>query len=158
MEAVLMGAAGLVEATGLDVLARGGVYPWTNVAHVLGAILLVGAIGIVDARIAGAWSMLPLAPLERALTPAAVAGLAIMLASGLLLFAADAPALATSATFHLKLWLVAAAIGNALFFRWRFRAIGVGVASVPAAARALAVLSLALWAAVVVAGRMIAYT
>lgn len=153
MEALLLAAAQGLDAAGIGGWARGGpnVYPVANVAHVLGVIALVGAIGIVDLRLAGAWRELPLAALAEALTPVAVAGLVLLLASGTLLFAADGPALAKSQTFHVKLGLIALALVNAAAFRWRRAATGP-------VARVMALASLGLWLAIVVTGRMIAYS
>lgn len=116
--------------------------------HVLGAILLVGAIGVVDLRVLGYGRGVSLESLTRALTPLALAGFVIMVSSGAVLFAADPVALAGSGAFRLKLWLIAAAGANALAFRW------IGTSRY---ARLLALVSLALWLGVVIAGRLIAY-
>lgn len=152
MSEVLLAAAQTLDAIGVGPWARGSgaVYPVANVAHVLGVVALVGAIGILDLRIAGAWRDLPQDRLSRALTPVAVVGLAIMVVSGFVLFAADGAALSRSGVFQLKLALIALALANAALFRWR---AGAG-----AAARPLAMLSIGLWVAVVIAGRMIAYS
>jgi hypothetical protein len=129
-------------------------YPLANVVHVLGAVLLVGAIGILDLRLLGAWPALPAAALDRALTPLGIAGLLTMLASGTVLFAADAASLATSAIFQWKLLLIALATANALLFR-RLRA--GGDARTHPAARPMALASLSMWLAILVLGRLIAY-
>ncbi|TCD05545.1 hypothetical protein EYB45_06785 [Erythrobacteraceae bacterium CFH 75059] len=142
------------------------IYPWANVLHVLGVALLVGAIGILDLRIAGAWRRLPLEALSAALTPLAATGVAVQAASGLVLFAADGQALAASGVFHAKLALMAAALLNAALFRWRWRSLAhasrtrgevVAREEPPASARLLALASLALWIAVLILGRLIAY-
>jgi hypothetical protein len=148
----LLAAARTLDAVGVGGWARGSgmVYPVANVAHVLGLAGLIGAIGILDLRIAGLWRDLPLDRLSRALTPIAIGGLAIMVASGLVLFAADGAALSESWVFRVKLVLIAVALANAALFRWR--------ASGGAAARPLAILSVALWVTVAVAGRMNAYS
>ncbi|WP_396594640.1 hypothetical protein [Brevundimonas sp. R86498] len=114
----------------------------------MGVILLVGSIGLLDLRLLGYARAVALDDLARALTPLALAGFAIAVASGTILFAADAAALAVSAVFRLKLLLLVAAGANALAFRW--------LSALPLA-RGLALLSLVLWLAIVIAGRMIAY-
>jgi hypothetical protein len=129
-------------------------YPLANVVHVLGAVMLVGAIGIVDLRLLGAFRALPEGPLVKALSPIGVFGLLLMLASGSVLFAADAPALATSGVFRWKLILVLVGIVNALAFRALLARAG---GRIGAGARLLALLSLSLWLAVLVLGRWIAY-
>lgn len=156
MEAALLAANGWLEAIGIADWARGGatVYPWANVVHVLGAIMLVGGIGIVDLRTVGLWKSLPLAVLSRALTPVAMAGLILQASSGVILFAADGRTLAASTVFHAKLVLVTAALLNAVLFRLSLRTDS-DVAS--AAERASAGLSLVLWLAIAVLGRLIAY-
>ncbi len=114
----------------------------------IGAILLVGSIGVLDLRLLGYGRGLALDALSRAMIPLAVGGFIVMVASGAVLFAADATAMAGSAAFRLKLVLIALAGLNALAFR--------RLANAPAA-RVLALASLGLWLGVVIAGRMIAY-
>lgn len=121
-------------------------------------MLLVGAIGIVDLRVMGAWRRVPLEPLVRALTPLAYLGFALFVASGFVMFAAEARTLVASDVFRLKLVLILAAIANALAFRRlaRTRIRNWGTRA-PFAARVLAATSIGLWLAVLIAGRMIAY-
>jgi cytochrome bd-type quinol oxidase subunit 2 len=134
-------------------------YPVANVVHLLGLVMLVGGIGLLDLRTAGLWRALPLNELSRILTPIAVAGLLILIASGTVLFAADGEALARSTTFQLKLILIAIALANIVLFHWlRRRRRGETSAEAPLMLRALALVSLTLWLAVGTAGRMIAYS
>jgi hypothetical protein len=132
-------------------------YPVANVVHVLGLALFLGPIAILDLRLLGAFPALPLPALTRALTPLALAGLALLLLSGPILFAADAAALAQSATFRWKLLLLGAALLNAAAFRllWHRRLLSGAPLAPPAAGMALA--SLAAWTAVAILGRWIAY-
>ena len=148
--------AGAVEASQLGAFARGSswAYPAANLVHLLGLVLLVGAIGLIDLRLIGLFKALPLDPLARALTPVALAGLALMAISGPVMFAADATALVRSGTFGWKLGLILAALANALCFRWLRR----GKSGEPSAVeRLMAASSLALWLTVAALGRMIAY-
>lgn len=131
-------------------------YPVANTVHVLALVLLLGGIGIVDLRIAGAFRNLSLQALSRTLVPIAAAGLAMLAASGSVMFAADALALAQSGTFRLKLAMIAMALVNILLFRWRFGAVPGDPPNF--GMRALAIVSLSLWTAVAIAGRMIAYS
>jgi len=130
------------------------VYPVANTAHVLGAVMVLGAIGIVDLRVLGYGRGLPMHRLSAALTPLALWGFAIMVISGALLFVADARALAGSTLFLVKLGLIALAGMNALAFRLGWRRMDEDP---PALARVLAGISLSLWVGVVIAGRLIAY-
>ncbi len=120
-----------------------------NVAHVLGLTALLGAIGIFDLRVLGWARRLPIDDLLRALRPIALGGFGVLAASGAVLFAADAPALATSWLFRAKLALVVLAAANAAAFELlKTRRLPTAV---------FAATSLGLWLAVAVAGRMIAY-
>ena len=150
----LADAAAWLDAAGLRAWAGGAAYPWINTAHLLGLVMLVGAIGVVDLRIAGLWRSLPAADLSRALTPVAIAGLAVMAATGVLLFAADGAALARSTVFGAKLVLIGLALANAV----AFRRIGADIDRPTLLARAMVVASLALWLAAGACGRMIAYS
>lgn len=160
MEGVLLGTAAWLDAIGVGPWARGSglVYPVANTLHLLGLVMLVGGIGVVDLRVAGLWRAIPIEPLSRALTPAAIAGLVVMAASGVVLFAADGQSLAGSEIFRTKLVLIALALGNAAAFRWRWGdRIGGWGNRVPAAARVMAAVSIVLWLTVAGFGRWIAY-
>jgi hypothetical protein len=160
VEFLLLVLAGWLDAAGLVDWARGTswVYPFANVLHVIGVVMLVGGIGIVDLRVAGLWRRLPLVALSRALTPVAAIGLAVQFASGLVLFAADAEALSGSTTFHIKLVLLVLALANAAAFRmyWH-RNAAVNFFAPSPLAKVSALVSLALWLAIATVGRLIAY-
>lgn len=161
MEPVLTAAAAWLDMIGIGPWARGSAlaYPVANTLHLLGLIMLVGGIGVVDLRIMGLWRALPLAEMSRALTPVAVVGLALMAASGVILFAADSMALARSQLFGRKLVIIAMALANAAAFRliWAGR-VGGWPGKAPVAARIMAAASLALWLAAGASGRWIAYS
>ena len=160
MEGALTSLAQAVGASGFGQWASMSptAYPLANVVHLLGLVMLVGGIGILDLRLAGAFRALPVAPLSRALTPIAIAGLLLMVPSGATMFAADT-AIAESPVFQLKIVLIALALANALLFRllWRDR-LATWDAAPPAAGRLMAAGSIALWLAVAACGRMIAYS
>jgi hypothetical protein len=121
---------------------------------VIGAILLVGGIGLLDLRLLGYGKGISPAALSRAVTPLALAGFAMMAVSGLLMFAADAEALSGSALFWGKMVLIGVAGLNA----WTFRSLFSDLADeIPDAAKGLAAGSLVMWIGVVVMGRLIAY-
>ena len=150
-----------VQASAFGMWASGSslAYPLANVVHLLGLVMLVGGIGLVDLRVAGAFRTLPLAPLSRALTPVAIVGLALMIPSGAVMFAADAVSLAGSDVFRSKLVLIGLALANAVAFRWLWqRQIDTGFDAPPPAARAMAIASLGLWLTIGTLGRMIAYS
>jgi hypothetical protein len=148
--------AAWAETSALGHAARGGdwTYPVANLLHLFGLALLIGPIGIVDLRLAGAFRALPLLPLSRALTPLAIGGLILIGLSGPVLFAADARALIHSPLLRAKLLLIVLALLNALAFRMLWR----GDEPVPLPLRTMAVASIALWLTVAALGRLIAYT
>ncbi len=158
MEALLLPLAEWLHAAGVGRWASAAPYPWINTLHLLGLVMLVGGIGVVDLRVVGAWRSLPLPALSRALTPVAAAGLALMVPTGLLLFAADGKSLAGSGMLFRKLAVIAVALANAIAFRALFqRRIEAGEAP-PLPARAMAGASLLLWLAAAAFGRLIAYS
>lgn len=160
MEDLLLSAAHWLNSIGIGPWARGSrlVYPVANTLHLLGLVMLVGGIGLVDLRVVGLWRNLPVEPLARALTPVALAGLALQVASGTIMFAADGTALAGSDLFERKLVLIGIALANAVAFRaiWGARLSGWR-GEAPAPARAMAAASILLWLAVGAHGRWIAY-
>lgn len=155
----LPGLAEGLRGTAFAAWASGAAYPVANVIHLLGLVMLVGGIGVVDLRLAGALPSLPARALSRALTPIALAGLAMMLPSGFILFAADATTLAVSEVFRWKLMLIALALTHAIAFHWLWGdRLADWDARAPPLARAMAVGSLALWLVIGTLGRMIAYS
>ena len=147
--------AALIEASRFGFAMREGdwLYPVANLTHLLGLVLVIGPIGIVDLRVAGAFRSLPLPPLARALTPLTLTGLVLAAISGSAMFAADATALVRSPQFFAKLVLIGGALANALLFRHLWD----GREATPVL-RVMAVGSIALWLSVAALGRMIAYS
>lgn len=152
-------AAAAFEGSAFGVLMRESdwLYPVANLLHLLGLVLLLGAMLFLDLRLLGLARRVPLGLLAPWLTGFAVAGLLTQLASGLALFAADATALIGNRLLQIKLLLVLIGIGNAGLFRWRFSRALPGWHVVPLSARVQAGLSLCTWLAVMAAGRLLAY-
>lgn len=133
-------------------------YPAANVLHVLGLTVLVGPVLLLDLRLLGAGRKFPLEATARVLTAWSAAGLLVMIGSGTALFAADAVALSASAVMHWKFGLIGAGVANALAFRWLWAArLEQWDRAPPPLGRAQAGVSIVLWLAVPVAGRLIAY-
>jgi hypothetical protein len=145
-----------LEQSGLGAAARGSawLYPLANLAHVLGAALLVGAIATFDVQ------LLRGAPhprtTYRAAMPVAAIGLALQIVSGVVLLAADATAVARNPAFQFKMAMFVLGLVNVTAFYWRFGGMlkadtpldrGIGFAAV----------SLASWVLVLLAGRATAY-
>jgi hypothetical protein len=136
-------------------------YPLVESVHVLTLCLFVGMSVMLDLRLLGATLRgVPVTEITRRLLPWMQAGFVVMVASGLLLFYAIPVRSYQSVFFRVKLVFLVVAGLNAWYFhravyrtveRWDREALA------PRAARTAGVVSLVLWAAIIVAGRLIAY-
>lgn len=134
-------------------------YPFANVLHLFGLVLLIGPICLLDLRLLGVGRALDAAQLSRLLTPWAIGGLLLALVTGAMLFCADAGVLLGNTAMQIKLLAVAIAVINALLFRSQYaRHLAHWDSDAPRAGKLMAAGSLCLWPVVLVAGRMIAYT
>lgn len=153
--------AALLQESALGAWVRGGgwTYAIANVAHLVGLVLLVGPILLLDLRVLGAGAArFALGDVLAALTPFAATGLALALASGMLLFAADAVSLWAHPLMRWKLAAVALGLANIAWFRGALaRGEGLPAGAVAPAARLSALASIVLWTGILAAGRMIAY-
>jgi hypothetical protein len=135
-------------------------YPIVEIIHILGLVVLVGAVALFDFKLLGFSPSLPLQGLERDVLPWAPLSLLVIVPSGLLMFIAHATEMANNPAFQLKLLLLAGAGLNALVFHKRLfptlAACDRGM-PVPRSAKIQAVLSLSLWAGVITCGRLLAY-
>ena len=127
------------------------VYPIVLATHLCGIALFGGAILMTDLRLFG-WAMAdqPEQDVMAGLRTWKWAGLAVMAASGVLLAGAKAVMYGGNPYFRLKIGLLALVGLHVLVFRRRSP-------SMPRIAKVSAALSLALWLAILSAGRLIAY-
>ncbi|UCE32820.1 MAG: hypothetical protein JSW68_02760 [Burkholderiales bacterium] len=134
------------------------VYPLVNASHVLGIALLVGTIVVLDLRLLGMWPRAALQPVSAVLLPAARAGFALAAGSGLVLFSARPLDYAFNALFLAKLALIGLALFNAAALSRAppWRAVLQGAAA-DGRVRLGAVVSLVLWLAILLLGRLIGY-
>ena len=134
-------------------------FPFVETAHVLAIGLTAGSIAIVDLRLIGlVFRKEPAPRILEALLPWTWRGFALMLATGLPLFAAEAADLYRNPAFRLKLALLGLAGLNALLFHGTTyrRAQAWESTGTPFAARAFAGTSILLWSGIIVSGRLIA--
>jgi hypothetical protein len=135
-------------------------YPIVEIVHVSGIALLVGSIAMFDARVLGLSRVLPIDQLARHLLPWSVAGFVIIVVSGSMMFTAHATEFWGNPAFAVKMTLIALAGLNALWFHLgAFRNVttsGAGTRA-PGAAKAAAVVSIAVWIGVISCGRLLAY-
>jgi len=159
-----MDVSGWIEALESSELAEwmrgpGMAYAAVNLVHLLGLTLLLGSMLLLDLRLLGLGRRLSLPEVSRLLTPVALIGLLLQAGSGFALLAADAGPLFSNTAFRLKLALIAAALVNAVLFRWLWsNSLTDWDRAAPMAGRLQAALSMVLWLGVAAAGRLIAYT
>jgi hypothetical protein len=149
---VYEGWLAVLQGSTLGHLARHSAWLYTvsNVLHVLGAALLVGAIAVFDLTLIRRHA--EAAPvIGTNAIPVAACGLAIQIPTGLVLLAPEASALGVNPAFLLKLAAIALGLLNIAAFHLLVHD------SMSTAARATATTSLFAWVVVLGAGRMIAY-
>ncbi len=127
-------------------------YPTILTLHTVGLGLVVGTALIFNLRVMGFGSEIAIANMRNLLRIFWI-GFAINLTSGLILFAAEAPKRAVQTVFYVKLALIAVAI----ILTMRVRTAPEDGRGERGAVRLLAGAALLLWAAAIVAGRLMAY-
>ncbi len=128
------------------------------VLHALGMGFLAGGNAAIDLRILGVARRIPLASMA-GFFPLLWISFAASLFSGVLLLIAYPTKALTNPLFYVKLTAVAVAIGLMPVIRARvLREPAAGEEFVHSRLRRLAVMSLLLWAVVIGAGRLLAYT
>lgn len=135
-------------------------YPIVETVHIVGFCILVGAVAMFDLRVLGWGRTLPVSGLARQLLPWSIASLVLVLPAGLLMFSSQPHDFLRNPAFLLKLSLIfAAAINAAWFHLGVYRSVSTWDTgrTAPLLAQGQAVLSLALWLAVIACGRMLAY-
>ena len=136
-------------------------YPVFASVHVLALWLLVGMTAALDVRLLGLGMLrVRASDVARWLFPWIAAGFVLMAISGALLFYADPVRYYQNLFFRAKVILLILAGVNAwVFHRAAYRRVAQWDRDPvpPARARVAAVLSLMLWAVIIMSGRMIAY-
>jgi len=136
-------------------------YPMIETAHVASIVAFAGLVIMMDLRLVGlAFTHAPLAQIQRRLFPWQIAGLVPSTATGLLLCCIDPMRYYGNVFFRVKLVLLALAGLNALAFHlktYRRAERWDEDPQAPATARLAGAVSLLLWSATIVSGRLIAY-
>ena len=136
-------------------------YPLVESVHVLTLCLFVGLAAVLDLRLLGVTlRRVPVSELAARLLPYMAAGFVVMIATGSLLFYAIPVRSFHNVFFRAKMIMLVLAGLNAWVFHGRVyrRVFDWDLAPIaPSAARIGGTLSLVLWAAIIVSGRMIAY-
>jgi hypothetical protein len=132
-------------------------YYFVLVIHNIGLALLVGACGVVGARLLGFVPELPMAPLRRYFR-FVWAGFWLNVVSGVFLLIAYPTKALTNPIFYIKLVLVALGVWALRRIERQFDTDAVGRGAAPAVTRSLTLWMLGLWLGVLTAGRALAYT
>jgi hypothetical protein len=136
-------------------------YPLVETAHVLSLLLFVGSVSVVDLRLLGRlFRDVPVSEVTARLLPFTLAGFALAVSSGALLFYAVPVRTYQSLFFRIKVgMLLAAGLNAALFHRYAQRSALAWdrLPTPPLGARAAGAISLFAWVMVIAMGRMIAY-
>lgn len=136
-------------------------YPLVESAHVLTLCVFVGLAVMLDLRLLGlALRQVPVTEVVGRLTPWLKSGFFVMAVTGMLLFYAIPVRSFQNVFFRAKiLFLILAGVNVWVFNSGVYRSVARWTLDPvpPKRARMAAVLSLVLWACIVIAGRMIAY-
>ena len=153
----------------LETLERSGLSTWIResesafayyfvlVIHNIGLALLVGACGVLGARLLGFVPELPLAPLRRYFR-FVWAGFWLNVVSGLFLLIAYPTKALTNPIFYIKLALIAVGVVVLRRIERRLPRDVVARDGTPALERSLALWMLGVWLGVLTAVRALAYT
>ena len=151
-----------LETSGVGEMMRRSawMYPIVEIVHIVGFVILVGAVVMFDLRVLGLGGGLPVPALARHLLRWSWVGLALVVPAGLMMFTAHATEFATNPAFLLKLALLATAAANVAFFHMvPYRSVGAWAArgGAPVSALVTALSSIVIWIGVITCGRLIAY-
>jgi hypothetical protein len=134
-------------------------WPAVESAHFIGLTLLFGSIAAWDLRLLGFLKDVPVAAFHK-LVPFAVLGFAVNAVSGFLFLVTFPDQYVYNSAFHLKmLCLILAGLNVLVFYLTSFRRIAVAGPgeNAPLPGRLSGAVSLVLWVAVIVCGRMITF-
>ena len=133
-------------------------FPTVLTLHTIGMGFLVGTNAAIDLRILGVASRMPLRPMER-FFPVLWVAFGVNAVSGVLLLIAYPTKAVTNPLFYVKLTVIGLAVANLRLLRKHvFRNPGLDIEPMTRKGKILAGASLFLWAAVIAAGRFLAYT
>jgi hypothetical protein len=133
-------------------------FPTALIFHLLGLVLFVGMRLPLDLRLTGlAFSGVPVSQLASRTAPWALVGAIVTIVSGMALYSADTARIASNPAFQIKVVMLVAALLNAWVFHAVLRrriAEWEQTAAPPVVVRASGYVSLLLWSAVLVAGKL----
>ena len=134
-------------------------WPIAESLHFICLSLLIGTVGLFDLRLLGLARRIPIAAMHR-LVPWGLAGFGINLVSGLCFLMTEPDQYIYNPSFHWKVLFITVAGMNALaFYATSYRRVTAASASpdAPRTAKVIAAVSLTMWIAVMVAGRLLTF-
>ena len=136
-------------------------YPLIEGSHVLCLSISVGIVMFLDLRFLRlAFASVPVSRMMKQIGPWMIAGMTIMMVTGLLLFAIHASDAYTNRFFRVKMLLLVLGVLNALYYQLRYypqMAEWDFSGKVPTGVKVIAVLSLIFWFGVIICCRTMAY-
>src|SRR5205085_4679438 len=91
-------------------------YPAANIGHIVILFCFAGAVAVMHTRLLGGAVAAPLSSLVVAARRVAVVALIGMIATGFVLFSADASKVAANPAFQVKMFLIAAGLANVAIY------------------------------------------
>jgi hypothetical protein len=164
MSASLLRWCEWLEATALGVMVRESLYGFAILVaiHILGLIFSAGIVVWLDLRLLGlSMRGVPVSSVYRRLMPWAFCGYLVMFASGGMLVTGFATSAYRNIYFFVKMTALLLAGLNALVYHFHVErriALWDRSPSPPLLARMAGIISILLWATVILAGRMMSYT
>ena len=131
-------------------------YPVVNAVHIVAIGALLPCVGLMHLRLAGFAQSLPADAFVGLLRRVAIGAFAFAVVSGLLLFSVKAGDYAASALFVTKLAIIGAAVLNFLIFSGVEARVPPGLER-PASLTVMALLSILLWLAALLCGRLLGF-
>jgi hypothetical protein len=123
-----------------------------EIVHYFSMFVLVGSIAIVDLRVIGiAGQQQSATKLAQRLFPWMWTALALNFLSGFVMFGAIAASYIRDSTFHMKMWVILAAVIFGIIVQWRVPAWDK-LPAMPIGAKLVAGVSLLLWVGAILAG------
>ena len=141
------------------VLSSPWAWPIMEILHFMGLSILLGAMLLIDVRLAGHWRGIALSAVHR-LLPWAALGFGINLITGVIFFFGDPERYVANIGFKIKLVLVVIAGLNAIWFKLKIDADMMSWSpdqDSTAQAKTVAYISLISWFGVLLFGRLIPY-
>jgi uncharacterized protein DUF6644 len=153
-----------IEATSLGVWVRESIWGFPSLVaiHIIGLVFSAGIVVWLDLRLLGiSMTGVPVSRVYRRLMPLAFLGFAVMIVSGSTILTGFATSAYKNPYFRVKLVALILAGLNALVYHTNVErriASWDRLPTPPLPARMAGVISIAAWATVILAGRMMAYT